>query len=713
MSKHANYVDNPHEWLNHVAAARAGSSVELLEKAILVYEPKDREHLEKGLKIADILFSLELDNETLAAAILYPALTQHLTDVDHVAEHFGESSRKLLRDISQLQTLHQFRGNAKQNGEQIENLRKMLLAMVGDVRAVLFILAERLWQLRAAKNLPVEMQYQLAKETHIIYAPLANRLGVWQLKWEIEDLCLRYLEPDAYTSIAKWLASKRVERESYIKNMITQLQHIVSEANIQEATVTGRVKHIYSIYKKMQRKNASFDQIFDISALRVLVPTIDDCYTVLSLIANTWQQVPEEFDDYIANPKPNGYRSIHTVIIGPVARFIEIQIRTQQMHQESELGVAAHWRYKEGVLQTANYDAKIALLRQVMAWQREVSNENTAKSDQAVQDLFADRIYVFTPTGDIIDLPQGATPLDFAYLIHSEVGHRCRGAKVNGVMVPLTHALQTGARVEILTAKQASPSRDWLNPHYGYVKTSRARAKIQHWFRVHDSEQHAIDGRELLEKEFKKAGLHDKIDLQAIALKYHFKHESDLLAAIAQGEVRVSQIIQQIAPPKQAIESAVQTRPAQKKPDANIQILGINNLLTNLAKCCKPLPGDDVIGYISLARGVTIHKRHCRNILQIKAQNKHRLVEVSWGEKQTTHTAHLRLRAYDRAELMRDITSVLATEKINITAIQAQAEARLAEITIYLTIEINTNTQLMTAIQRLQQVQNILEVKRR
>ena len=407
-------------------------------------------------------------------------------------------------------------------------------------------------------------------------------------------MCLRYLQPDMYKMIAKGLSSRRDEREEYVKDAINVLNKTLKSANIEKFEVSGRVKHIYSIYKKMQRKRANLEQIYDMSALRVLVPSIEDCYSVLSVLQNHWMQVHEEFDDYISFPKPNGYRSVHTVLIGPENHYIEVQIRTYQMHQESELGVAAHWRYKEGVLQPSSYEAKIALLRTVIAWQKEVTHNEEAKSPQGSQDIFADRIYVFTPTGEIVDLPKDSTPLDFAYHIHSEVGHRCRGAKVNGHIVQLTRQLQTGERIEIITAKEANPSRDWLNPHLGYVKSPRARSKISHWFRVRDSLQHAMEGREILDREMRKANISEKPDLDALAEKFNYKTEDDLLAGIGSGDVRIAQIINIIQPVKSALP-ALADRVETQKASTSVKILGINNLLTNIARCCKPLPGDDSV----------------------------------------------------------------------------------------------------------------------
>lgn len=713
MSKRRQPID-PEQWLTHLAQLRDAKDTETIKSSISAYHAQSPSLLEKGLGIADILLALGLDNDTLAAAIIYPAVQANLITIDSLMDLFGDGASKLLQDILQMQSLGTLQHISQRNQQQTENVRKMLLAMVTDVRSVLIVLAERLWQLRTAKNLAQEQQQKLAHETLEVYAPLANRLGVWQLKWEIEDLCLRYLQPDIYMQLAKSLASRRDEREAYVQSIITLLTNVLTENDLRQFQVTGRVKHIYSIYKKMQRKNANVEQIYDMTAVRVLVQTVEDCYNVLGVLQNHWAQIPEEFDDYINHPKPNGYRSIHTVIVGPEDRYVEVQIRTLQMHHESELGVAAHWRYKEGVLQTSSYEAKIALLRQIMAWQKEVVHTDDAPAEKATQDLFADQVYVFTPTGDILDLPKGATPLDFAYTIHSEVGHRCRGAKVDGKIVPLTYQLQTGERVEILTAKEANPSRDWVNPHLGFIKSARARAKVQHWFRVRNSIQNAIDGRELLEKEARRLGISDKVDLNAIAAKFHYKTSDALLAALASGEIRIAQIINFINPPE-SIAPIVTTdiKVSGHETTSNVQIFGINNLLTNVARCCKPLPGDSIIGYVTRTRGVTVHRRDCSNIVNVKNDNMKRIIEVNWGGKQTnTYAAELLLRLIDRTGLLRDITTLLASEKINVLGLQTQKTNESGAIDIHLTLQIVDRDQLTHAINLLQQVPNVISVNR-
>ncbi len=663
MPKHVTFTDAA-AWLNHFAKTRGPKEVVPLQNAINLYTPEQQEQLEKGIGIATILLDLGLDSEGIAASIIYPALQHNDIHFDTIAEQLGESSAKLLRDAQQMRSLEKLQHLEQRAGAQLENLRKMLLAMASDVRAVLITLAERLWLLRAAKTKTSE-QKKLAQETLDLYAPLANRLGVGQLKWEMEDLCLRYLKPEIYKEIAKKLDSKRVEREKYIEKMMQLLREALTKEGIKNFEITGRVKHIYSIYRKMQRKKADYSEIYDISAVRVLVQTIEDCYGVLGIVHGQWQQIPQEFDDYITHPKPNGYRSIHTAIVGPEHKNVEVQIRTQQMHQESELGVAAHWRYKEGGTQASSYEAKIAWLRQIMEWQKEVSRDKALPTNQ---DLFADRVYVFTPAGDIIDLPQGSTPLDFAYNIHSEVGHRCKGAKVDGHIVQLTHALNTGDRVEILTTKQPNPSRDWLNPHLGYLKSPRARAKLQHWFRALDEAQEEKKPQETLEK--------------------------------------VEKVVKS--------EKTIKTESPKRKTKDDIQIVGVGSFLTQMAKCCKPVPGDPIIGYIALGKGVSIHRRDCENVLRVQGKEAQRLVEVEWGTKLSKlYPVDIYLRAFDRHGLLRDITTLLAAEKINLLGIHTGTDKNSNEAHVNLTIEIQSMSLLGKVIDHLKHLPNVLHAERK
>ena len=667
MVKQHTHTTHPDTWLAHIAQSRPAEDIALLQFAIQLNKNTEPAVLNRGLQIADILFSMDLDSKTLAAALMYPAFKRHEISSEHIADHFGESIRSLLIDTMQMQSLEKLRDFPLRANQQIENMRKLLLAMVTDIRAVLIILAERIIQLREAKNMEITDQKKLAQKTMSIYAPLANRIGIWQLKWEIEDLCFRYLEPETYKQIASLLSSKRDVREKYIKETIQTLTSILNANHLSNFKVTGRVKHIYSIYSKMLRKGSSFDEIHDITALRVLVPEVADCYNVLSILQNTWKQIPQEFDDYISQPKPNGYRSLHTLVIGPENQVIEVQIRTYQMHQDSELGVAAHWQYKEGSLDASQYEAKIALLRQIMAWQNELANENADQSKGPIKDIFADRIYVFTPLGDIIDLPQGATSLDFAYHIHSEIGHRCRGAKVDGKMAPLTYQLKTGQRVEVLTNKQHNPSRDWLNPHYGYIKTSKARAHLQHWFRTKDALEKTHAEKEQAEK-------------------LHVKPK-----------------------PKERLHSSQHELHHLKKRS----VLNVSNLLTKVARCCKPLPGDEIIGYITQKSGLSIHRVNCSNLQHLKGNEKERFIEIDLGEKIIgSYPVDIEVRAIRQQHTLRDITAALADIHIHVAGFQTYPTDDENEVSIVLTLTIPHISELTKAMNTLRHLPAIVSVHR-
>lgn len=657
-------------WISALAASRGQDAVQPMIRALAVYEHADQHALLHGIQIADVLLELNLDAETLTAALLYPALQQGIIDGEKIAEDFGENTQKLLLDVTHMQSLRKMQQQEKQQPEQ---LRRMFLAMVSDVQAVLITLAERLCKLRLAKESGRDEQLRIARETLDIYAPLANRLGIWQIKWEMEDLCLRYLEPDVYSTLAKSLASRRVERERYLDDAIAILTTTFQHAGLKKFEIHGRVKHIYSIYSKMKRKNADFVNIYDISACRVLVSSIDDCFTVLGILQDNWEQVPEEFDDYISQPKPNGYRSIHTVILGPNNQYIEVQIRTHDMHQESELGVASHWRYKEGVVQASHYEAKLALLRQLMEWQKDIAGAGHAKTEKSLRDIFADNVYVFTPQGDIIELPVGSTPLDFAYHIHSEIGHRCRGAKVDGKMVPLTFQLVTGNRVEVITAKEASPSRDWLNPQYGYLKSPRAKSKLAHWFRVQDNLLQEVKPHEVDHKDQKKSKF--------------FEREKIGTAVIQPKEIM----------------------PTLKPPEN----LGIDDLLTKLAACCKPLPGDEVIGYITQKSGVSIHRVDCTNIRHLREHNARRFIEVNFNKQYTSaYPVDLVISAYNRAGLLRDVTGMVAGENIHLAGLRTQEIPGAAEVYIYMTIIISSIDELHKAQGLIKGVPSVISVRR-
>lgn len=662
MVKQAKHAETVESWLAHVAQTRSGNDLALLNSAVQIYNDQQSPLLKKGIGIADILFSLDLDTETLAAAIIYPAVVAHEIHYDIVSERFGDKVKKMLIDALQMQSLDRFTQITQRQENQIENLRKILLAMVTDIRAVLTILAERLLLLREAKSLPIEMQKKMAEQSMKIYAPLANRLGVWQLKWEIEDMCLRYLDPDMYKQIAKGLAAKRDEREQYIIHAIKELSDVLTKNHIKDFSVNGRIKHIYSIYSKMRRKGTDLDKIYDITAMRVLVPDVDTCYSVMSILHHAWKPFHLEFDDYISKPKANGYQSIHTVIFGPDDRMVEVQIRTYKMHEAAELGVASHWRYKENIKSTSQYEEKIALLRQVMAWQKEISHQDAKPAEATVKDLFADRVYVFTPLGDIIDLPKNATPLDFAYTIHSEVGHRCRGAKVNGKLVQLTHPLQTGDQIEIMTSKEPHPSRDWLNPHKGYITTQRARAHVQHWFKAQDVAEKPAPEIKPIKKLKPDRNLHHLHDI-------HVKPVS----------------------------------PANN----------IGSLLTKFARCCKPLPGDNVIGYITQKQGLSLHRLDCNNIRYLRDKYPERFLEITAKERyQGSFPADLEIIGMHDAKLLHTITTTLANAGVHIVAISEKSSPKKTNIDFLLSINIKTMSELDKVVALLTQIPTVLEVRR-
>lgn len=713
-------------WLAKISYTYSEDQVNLVQKACTILQdlvdkasPEAAGILSSSLEIATILVELNLDYEALVAAILYESLVQEKISLEQIKNLFGPIVSSLLEGVLQLNNIRNLQNQKDKNRshDQVDKLRKMLIAMVDDVRVVLIKLAERLRILRIANSFTEEKRLTVAQEVKDIYAPLANRLGVWQIKWELEDLAFRYLQPDTYKKIAKAIKNRRIERDELIQAAMAKLRSALLEVGIKKFDISGRAKHIYSIYKKMQRKDVDYQEIYDANAIRVLVPEIDDCYMVLGIVHDLWQQIPKEFDDYIQNPKPNGYRSIHTAVIGPGENNLEVQIRTYRMHEESELGVAAHWAYKEGKAQKPQQIDKITWLRQVLDWQKElITDEHSAKESSA----FDEQVYVFSPAGDVIDLPKNATPLDFAYTIHSQIGHRCRGAKVNGNIVPLTYQLQTGDQVEILTGKQPNPSRDWLNPHAGYITTARARAKVQHWFKLQDHDRHVADGHELIVKELQRLGLHE-INLDELANKLHYANNKDMYAALGSGSIRLSQITGAINQLKVNLPSASEPQSFITKTTSSartsaaksaVSIAGINDLLTHLAGCCKPVPGDAIVGYITQAHGISIHRQDCSNI-KYGQQDTQRLIDVDWNAPiENKYPVDLHILANDRHGLLRDITTALTAEKINISNLNSTVNHTEIIAIINLTIEVKDIKQLDHITHKIKQLPNIVEVKR-
>jgi GTP pyrophosphokinase len=676
-----------------------------------------------GLEIAEILADLKLDQDTLVAAVIYRCVREGKVTLQNVQQRFGPVVAKLIEGVLRMAaisaSLNPRDSLVLGSQAQVENLRKMLVAMVDDVRVALIKLAERTCAIRAVKEADDEKRQRVAREVFDIYAPLAHRLGIGHIKWELEDLSFRYLEPEQYKQIATLLHERRLDREHYINEVMDQLRSELDAAGI-NADISGRAKHIYSIWRKMQRKGLQFSQIYDVRAVRVLVPHVRDCYTALGIVHTLWRHIPKEFDDYIANPKENGYRSLHTAVLGPEGKVLEVQIRTQAMHEEAELGVCAHWRYKGTDVKSGSnhYEEKISWLRQVLEWHEELGDIG-GLAEQLRVDIEPDRVYVFTPDGHAIDLPKGATPLDFAYRVHTEIGHNCRGAKINGRIVPLNYSLQTGEQVEIITSKQGAPSRDWLNPNLGYVTTSRARAKIIHWFKLQDRDLNVMAGRTLLERELTRLAL-NSVDYDKLAEKANLKTAEDLFAALGAGDVRQAHVInlaQQLVEPERSTEQleliprkAQGYRPGKR---GDIQIQGVGNLLTQIAGCCQPLPGDPIVGYITLGRGVSIHRQDCASALQLSAREPERIIQVSWGPVPVqTYPVDISIRAYDRSGLLRDVSQVLLNEKINVLAVNTSSNKDDNTASMSITVEIPGLDALGRLLGRISQLPNIIEVRR-
>ena len=697
--------------------AQVEAALQLAAEALQAKNPPGfEEHFDKLLQQAGILVELAAGHEAVIACLLHQASLRASLSHQEIEKHMGSTIATLVDGISRMDVIHAYShydSRPGANEQRVENLRKMLLAMVDDVRVVLVKLAERLQVMRHLEGYESNQQQAIARETMDIFAPLANRLGVWQLKWELEDLSLRCLDQATYKQIARKLAEKRGHRESYIQTFIETLQSELVKAGI-KAEISGRPKHIYSIWKKMKRKDLEFEYIFDVRAVRVLVDDIPNCYTALGIVHTLWPYIAGEFDDYIATPKDNNYQSIHTAVIGPEGKVMEVQIRTREMHENSELGVAAHWRYKEGAGHDDSLERKVLWLRQLLEWREELSAADDLM-EQFKSAVFEYRVYVFTPQGNVIDLPEGATPVDFAFAIHTEVGYRCRGAKVNGQIVPLTYKLKTGEQVEILVVKNGAPSRDWLSTHAGYIQTPRARLAIQRWFKLENYESKVSAGRAALEKEFQRLGVQE-INLEKLAQDLNYKKVDDFMAAIGSGYLKTSQAVTKLKS-RLNIQSLTGTRRQRTTPDSKSTsgfiIEGVGNLLTQMASCCKPLPGDAIVGYITRGRGVTIHRQDCVNALHLSENQAERLVEVNWsGEKLETYPVELLVSAFDRHNLLHDITTVMSDLKVNLLAVKLDTDAQENIATINLSIEVSDIQRLSKILQRIEQIPNVTDVRR-
>ncbi|QLE84757.1 GTP diphosphokinase [Shewanella sp. Scap07] len=678
---------------------------------------------QRAREMIEILAPLNMDIETLQAAIIFVIFDAKIIDTEQLEALFGKKLSTLVNSVVTMDAIGALKVNQNSRAAepQIDNIRKMLLAMVEDVRAVVIKLAERICLLREVKNADEETRVLLAREIAEIYAPLANRLGIGQLKWELEDISFRYLHPQTYKDIAKQLDGKRLDRETYIDDFVSQLQARLDKDLIR-AKVYGRPKHIYSIWKKMQGKQLKFDELFDVRAVRIVTDRLQDCYGALGVVHTLWHHIPKEFDDYVANPKPNGYQSIHTIVVGPEGKTVEIQIRTEQMHEDAELGVAAHWKYKEGSSgKQSGYEEKINWLRKILQWQEDVAESGNLVEEVRSQ-VFEDRVYVFTPSGEVIDLPLGSTVLDFAYYIHSHVGHKCIGAKVDGRIVPFTYQVETGERVEIITSKQPNPKRDWLNPNLGYIRSSRARSKIQHWFKQQDRDKNIVAGREILENELARGGLRLK-DAQSAVERFNMVTMDDLLAGIGGGDVRLNQVVNHVQSrmrvteisDEEAVEDLVKkssSKPA-KKGKGQVEVNGVGNLMSHIAKCCQPVPGDEIFGFITKGRGISVHRADCEQVKELMRVHPERAVDVVWGENYSGgYKIRIRIHASDRSGLLRDLTSVLAAEKSNVLAMTSTSDVKTQTAIIEIELELYNLDGLSRVIAKLTQVEGVSEARR-
>ena len=660
------------------------------------------------IEVASILADLRMDMPTIVAGVLHDVVEDTDRTLDDVAAQFGDTVATLVDGVTKLRQIK--RKSKVDQGEldeqQAENLRKMFLAMVDDIRVIIIKLADRLHNMRTLGYLPPEKQAATARETLEIFAPIANRLGIWQLKWQLEDLSFRYIDSERYHEIARLLAERRVERSRYLERVIDMIRARLTAEGIQ-ARITGRPKHIYSIYTKMQEKHRDFDQIYDVRGVRIIVNTVQDCYHVLGVMHSLWRPIPGEFDDYIAMPKDNLYQSLHTAVVCLEGKPLEIQIRTEEMHQVAEYGIAAHWRYKEGSRRDKSLEEKVAWLRQATEWREDVQDAGQFV-DSMKSDVFAEQVYVFTPKGEIVDLPKGATPVDFAYQIHSEIGHRCRGAKVDGRLVPLDYQLKNGEQVEILTAKQGAPSRDWLNPHLNYVATQRARQKIRQWFRRQQREQNIASGRDILDREMRRLGLNQE-SYGRIATLFKFSRVEDLLAAIGYGDISPDQIAHKIDDSGPG-QDTLRLKAIPESAVSDIQVAGVGDLLTRLGECCKPVPGDPIVGYITRGKGITVHRVDCANIVHL--QDTERLIQISWAAPQEIYPVVIRIEAFDRSGMLRDIASAVADLGINMSAVNVSTNGDHTA-TIVATMGVKSVAHLSALLNKLESVRDVLEVSRR
>jgi GTP diphosphokinase / guanosine-3',5'-bis(diphosphate) 3'-diphosphatase len=684
------------------------------------------------IAVASILSDLQMPADAVAAGLLHDVVEDTDMTLQEIKEQFGLSTAALVDGVTKLKAMPRVsrtehedleEDESKLTEEQLskrkkllgqETLRKTMLAMNKDVRVIVIKLADRLHNMRTLSHTRPEKQRRIAQETIDIYAPIANRIGIGEMKWELEDLSLYYLEPQKYKEIAAGLNQRRATRSQQVEKIEKRVEEILAEAGI-TAEISGRPKHIYSIYKKMDKKVKTFDQIMDVRGIRILVKSKADCYAALGIVHSHWRPIPDEFDDYIGAPKENMYQSLHTAVMYEDNEPLEVQIRTHEMHQSAERGIAAHWRYKEAnKKRDEQYESFLTALRS----QLDIKSDDM-NADEFVEtmrnDVFDEHVYVFTPKGDIIDLPKGSTPIDFAYHVHTDVGHRCRGAKINGKLEPLNYVLKTGDRVVILTTKQGGPSRDWLNPSIGLVKTQRARAKIRVWMKKQAREQNLAQGRQILEREFRRLGLED-INIENLARQLEYRQPEDLFVALGCGDLPLNRIVTLISnqkPPEDTIETSA-PKSETTSSDA-VAVRGLRGLLTQMAKCCHPAPGDPIVGYITRGRGATIHREDCPNILRSSTSEKERLVRVSWGDTSKTYPIPIRVTAFDRQGLMNDISHLLNSEGVNITDVNVSVnhDSIRADIAVIrMVVEVSDLMQLSRLLNRIENLSNVLEAHR-
>ncbi len=710
---------------------------EVVQRAYRVAEEAHREqkrasgepYITHCVAVAEILSDLRVPPEVVAAGLLHDTVEDTSVTLEDIRRDFGETVTTLVDGVTKLTNLPRVSrgdqhaesdaGEGQASEEETaarlrkskqdlasETLRKTFLAMGEDVRVVLIKLADRLHNMRTMGHVPDAKRRRIAQQTLDIFAPLANRLGIWQIKWELEDLSFRYTYPEKYKEIAEQISERRPDREASVAAIIESIRNLLEKHNI-KVEISGRPKHIYSIYKKMINKDKPFELVRDIRAVRLIVPDVPACYATLGLIHTTWRPLPGEFDDYIAAPKDNFYQSLHTAVIYDDGKPVEVQIRTPEMNQNAEFGIAAHWRYKEGKARDSAFEQHVNWLRAMMDWKQDVQDAQEFM-DGMKSDVFMDRVYIFTPKGDIIDLPAGATPLDFAYHVHTDIGHRCRGARVNGKLVPLDHALKTGDQVEILTAKRGGPSRDWMNINLGLVRTQRARAKIRAWFKKEDYEQNLSSGRGMLERELHRLGM-DAINLEGLGRSLGFKQPDEMYEALGCGDLSLSKVVKLLSEIPAGADLLEAAAPATESVSTEaIDVVGLKGLLTSMARCCNPMPGDQIVGYITRGRGATIHRQDCPNVLSMT--DRERLVRVSWGNHVRTYGVPIRIHAFDRQGLMGDISNLLNTEGVNIVDVGVKVEHNLADLRLI--VEVRDITQLSRILTRIENIPNVLEAQR-